>query len=69
MPRRATMPAVNLNTGTNYGEANKKQRTEIEDDIVEKLKHYSDVMRDANSIKTSDNFHLDARKVNNDYKV
>lgn len=63
------MPAINLNTGTNYGNTNKKQKTEIEDDIIDKLTHYSDVMRTANSIKTSTNFHLDSRKLNSDYKV
>ena len=63
------MAANNLNTGSNYGSTNKKQKTEIEDDIIDKLTHYSDVMRTANSIKTSANFHLDSRKLNGDYKV
>ena len=63
------MVSVNLGSGINYGETNEKQREEIEDDIVDKLTHYADFMRDANSIKTSANFHLDARKMNNDYKV
>ena len=63
------MPATNSNTGTNYGNTNKKQKAEIEDDIIDKLTHFSDVMRTSNSIKTSANFHLDSRKIDGDYKV
>ncbi|HNP62075.1 MAG TPA: hypothetical protein PKM72_14600 [Nitrospirales bacterium] len=57
------------NTETNEKPTNKKQKKEIEDDIIGKLTHYSELMRESNSIKTSMNFHLDAKQINSDDKV
>lgn len=63
------MPASDLKTGSNYGITNKNQKSEIESEITDKLTHYSDIMRDSNSIKTSTNFHLDAKKIESNFKV
>jgi hypothetical protein len=56
------MPVKKGTKGRNMGATNKLLRTEIENDIVNKVK-VADISRTANSIKTSQNFHLDAVKL------
>jgi hypothetical protein len=53
------MPVKKGTKGRNMGATSKVLRTEIKDDIVDKVK-LTDISRTANSIKTSANFHLDA---------
>ncbi|TKI69185.1 hypothetical protein FC756_09455 [Lysinibacillus mangiferihumi] len=56
--------------GRNMGETNNALRKEIKGDIIEKIKDINDIRRTADSIYTSDNFHLDSKEINNgSYKV
>jgi hypothetical protein len=63
------MPTRNTNTGGPIDSTNKKQKREIDDDIIDEIRDISSVRRERNSLFTSSNFHLDARSVDDGYKV
>ena len=46
--------------GRGFGPVKSREIREIEDDIIDEIRYAADVQRNADSIKLSDNFHLDA---------
>ncbi len=63
------MAATDSGHGTRITPTNGKLRKEIGWDILDELGSINDVMRTADSIKTSDNFHLDSRELDGNFKV
>jgi len=55
--------------GSSFTNTNSTLRKEIKNDIAGALTSISDVQREADSIVKSDNFHLDSRSVNSQWKV
>jgi hypothetical protein len=62
------MPAKKGTAGRNMGATNKDLRKEIQDDLISALK-VSDISRTKDSIKKSDNFHLDSKELDGKFKV
>ena len=54
---------------TAYSNTNGNLKKEIKNDIAGQIGAINDIKRTADSIVTSDNFHLDSKKVNNRWKV
>lgn len=52
-----------------YANTNGNLKKEIKNDIAGQIGTIDDLKRTADSIVTSDNFHLDSKKVNNRWKV
>jgi hypothetical protein len=63
------MPATQGPVGKNMGNTNKELRDEIQQDIINSIQQVGEVMRTQNSIFLSDNFHLDAVQIGQNYKV
>ncbi|GMA60384.1 hypothetical protein NZD89_12325 [Alicyclobacillus fastidiosus] len=63
------MPTVQGDHGTNMGNTNGTLRKEIRDDIISEIGNIADVMRTADSIYLSDNFHLDSKQIGQAFKV
>jgi hypothetical protein len=64
------MPAVQGQApGSAFDNTNSSLRKEVKDDIADALTSIDDVKRTADSIVVSDNFHLDSKLVNNQWKV
>ncbi|MFT9847678.1 hypothetical protein [Aneurinibacillus sp. REN35] len=63
------MPCTRGDKGRNMGQTNNKQKTEIQDEIIDEIANINDIRRTKNSIYTSTNFHLDAVELKDSYKV
>ncbi|BAU29796.1 hypothetical protein DFP93_106176 [Aneurinibacillus soli] len=63
------MPYVQGPAGRNMGTTNTKQKSEIQDDIINEIIDISTIMRTKDSLYTSDKFHLDSRQIGQVYKV
>lgn len=63
------MPSQDTHTGGPIDGTSRGEKDEVCDDIIDSLGSVDDIRRDRNSIKTSSNFHLDARHVDEGYKV
>lgn len=70
MKRGRLMTCTKGEKGRNMGATNNTLRKEIKSDIIDKINDINDIRRTADSIYTSDNFHLDSKELTkNNFKV
>ena len=62
------MPSNDTQTGGPIDNTSRSEKDEV-GDLIDSLNDVDDIRRDRNSIKLSANFHLDARAVDEGYKV